>query len=411
MTEVSTQLSVGIVGSGTMGSAIALACINSGLQVCIVDASNEALAAASERIAALLKQQVSKGKIDAMESDRRLKLLTLSAEMDSLSSVDVVIEAVFESLDVKKTVFRQLDKICKPEVILATNTSTLSIDDIASATTRPDSVIGLHFFSPAYIMKLVEIVRGAKTSAQVVAQALDFSHRINKVGIVVGNCFGFVGNRMLYSYGRENQLLMLEGAAPEFIDSVLQEWGMAMGPNAVGDLSGLDVGYRVRRENPALGADPRYYRIADVLVEMGRLGQKTDKGIYLYENGSKNPIVDEAIEAIIEREAQTLGITRRRIGAEEVIKRCIYALIVEALRILEDGITGSADDIDRIWTNGYGFPRSRGGPLAFAGEIGFGAIYQFALEYDAGSEFPYWKPPALLQRLAQENLTLADCGY
>jgi 3-hydroxyacyl-CoA dehydrogenase len=271
-------------------------------------------------------------------------------------------------------------------------------------------VIGLHFFSPAHVMRLLEIVRGAKTSGDVVVTALDLARKLGKIGVVVGNCFGFVGNRMLYSYGRENQLLLLEGAAPEYIDRVLTDWGMAMGPNAVGDLAGLDVGYKVRRERRDLPDDPRFYRIADRLAELGRFGQKTGKGMYRYEQGSREPVPDPEVQALIRDEARRLGVPQRDISETEIIERCIYGLVTEGARILEDGISHRASDIDVVWINGYGFPRYRGGPLNFADTIGVKKVYWTIREFEKRFGPEYWTPPQLLRKLAEENGRFGDIG-
>jgi 3-hydroxyacyl-CoA dehydrogenase len=318
-----------------------------------------------------------------------------SRDFADLSEVDLVIEAVFENMAIKKDVFARLDRVCKQGAILATNTSTLDVDEIASATSRPQDVIGLHFFSPAHVMRLLEIVRGAMTSADVVATALNFARKLGKLGVVVGNCFGFVGNRMLYSYGRENQLLLLEGAAPEYIDRVLTDWGMAMGPNAVGDLAGLDVGYKIRRERKDLPDDPRFYRIADVLAELGRFGQKTGKP-------------DAEVQTLIRDEASRLGVPQRQIGETEIVERCIYGLVTEGARILEDGISHRASDIDAVWINGYGFPRHRGGPLYYADTVGVDEIYRKVCEFEKRFGALYWRPPELLRKLAQANGRFAD---
>jgi len=298
--------------------------------------------------------------------------------------------------------------VCKAGAILATNTSTLDVDEIAGATKRPQDVIGLHFFSPAHIMRLLEIVRGAATSAEVIATSLALAKRLRKIGVVVGNCFGFVGNRMLYSYGRENQFLLLEGAAPEQIDQAMFDWGMAMGPNAVGDLAGLDVGYKVRQERTDLPDDPRFYRIADLLVEQGRFGQKTGKGMYLYGDGSRNPKPDPEVQTLINNESEKLGITRRDIEPQEIIERCIYGLISEGARILEDGIAARSSDIDVIWTNGYGFPRHRGGPMHFADTVGLAAVYEKVCEFRDRFGAEFWEPPTLLKDLADKNQRFSD---
>jgi 3-hydroxyacyl-CoA dehydrogenase len=244
----------------------------------------------------------------------------------------------------------------------------------------------------------------------VVATALNLARTLGKIGVVVGNCFGFVGNRMLYSYGRENQLLLLEGAAPEYIDRVLTDWGMAMGPNAVGDLAGLDVGYKVRQERKDLPDDPRFYRIADMLAELGRYGQKTGKGMYRYEGGSRTPLPDPEVQALIRDEARRLGVAQRQISETEIIERCVYGLVTEGARILEDGISHRASDIDVVWINGYGFPRHRGGPLNFADTVGVKEVYRTVSEFEKRFGPEYWKPPELMRKLAEENGRFGDIG-
>jgi 3-hydroxyacyl-CoA dehydrogenase len=399
--------SVGVVGSGTMGAGIALACMNANLPVIMLDTNAEALACGRSTIENLLAAQVNKGRLSKDVSAARLELLTPSEDYDDFNDVDLAIEAVFETMAIKKTVFKSLDAHCKAGAILATNTSTLDLDRIANATGRPEDVVGLHFFSPAHIMRLLEIVRGQATSHELIVSALGFAKQISKTGVVVGNCFGFVGNRMLYGYAREAQLLLLEGAAPEYIDRVLQDWGMAMGPNAVGDLAGLDVGYKVRQERTDAPDDPRYFRIFDKLAEVGRYGQKTQKGIFLYQPGSRKPIPDPEVLAMIEAEAAVLGIQRRDVRPEEIIERCIFALIVEGCRILEDGIALKASDIDVIWTSGYGFPRYRGGPMMYADFVGLDRVYERVLQFAEMDSHGYWEPPALLAELVKTGTRLA----
>ena len=282
-----------------------------GLQVTLADTNGQALAAGMQRLRLTIEASVSKGRIDRASADAAIARVASGARIDDLAGADFVIEAVFENLSVKEDVFRTLGKYCKPGAILASNTSTLDIDAIALASGRAQDVVGMHFFSPANIMRLVEVVRGSATSQEVIATVLALTKRMGKLGVVVGNCFGFVGNRMLYAYGRENQLLMLEGATPTQIDSVMERFGMAMGPNAVGDLAGLDVGYRARRERKDLPDDPRYYRVADLLVEKGRLGQKTKAGAFDYVEGSRRPVRSTEVEVMIEAEAAQLGVARR----------------------------------------------------------------------------------------------------
>jgi 3-hydroxyacyl-CoA dehydrogenase len=306
---------------------------------------------------------------------------------------------------VKQEVFASLGRICRPDAILASKTSTLDMDAIAAASRRAADVVGMHFFSPANVMRLIEIVRGRETAQQVIATARDVSRRLGKIGVVVGNCFGFVGNRMLYAYGRENQLLMLEGATPAQIDAALELFGIAMGPNAVGDLAGLDVGYRVRRERKDLPDDPRYYRVADLLVEKGRLGQKTGLGAHLDADGSRRPVADTDVDALIAAEAERLHIKRRLIADVEIQDRCLFALINEGASILSDGIAESPDDIDAIWCNGYGFPRYRGGPMFYADTIGPAAVLAGIRRFAQAHGPRYWRPAPLLLELAERGLS------
>jgi 3-hydroxyacyl-CoA dehydrogenase len=390
--------SVAVIGAGTMGSGIAYNCLNAGCELILLDNNNQSLEYGRKTIRNLYKVGVDRGKISKIQMEDGLSRFRISQNYDELNDVDLVIEAVFENLSVKKEVFGKLDDVCKKSAILATNTSSLDVDEIASATKRPEDVIGLHFFSPAHIMRLLEIVRGAKTSNDVIVSSLALAKRLGKIGVVVGNCFGFVGNRMLYSYGRENQRLLLEGAPPEYIDRVLCDWGMAMGPNAVGDLAGLDVGYKVRQERSDLPNDPTFYRIADMLVEQKRYGQKTGKGIYNYEQGSRMPVADAQVQEMIRIEAKRLGIKQRKISEQEIIERCIYGLIVEGMRVLQDGIAIRASDIDVIWINGYGFPRYRGGPMHYANSVGTDKICDAISKFKKRPGLDYWNAATLLKK-------------
>jgi 3-hydroxyacyl-CoA dehydrogenase len=398
---------VGVIGAGTMGAGIATSCIASGLAVTLVDSQAGALESARRRIDDALEASVKKGRLTAEAGAGARKRLDFASEFTALGNADVVIEAVYESLQLKQDVFRALDSACRADTLLATNTSTLDVAAIASVTARPQDVIGMHFFSPANIMRLIEIVRAPQTSAASVERALAISRMIGKIGVVVGNCFGFVGNRMLYAYGRENQLMLLEGIAAERIDAVLEKFGMAMGPNAVGDLAGLDVGYRVRRERKDLPDDPRYYRVADLLVESGRLGQKSGRGMYRYAADSRARQVDPEVDDLIRAEAARLNIAPRELSDAAILERCIYALINEGAAILSEGIAASPLDIDVIWCNGYGFPRTRGGPMAYADTVGLAAVYdgikRLALEHGTR----YWSAAPLLAELATQNTTFA----
>ena len=398
---------VGVIGAGTMGAGIATSCTASGLDVTLVDSQSSALESGVRRIRDALGASVQKGRITAQASAAAQARVAVASDIAALGAADVVIEAVFENLPLKQAVFRELDAKCRAETLLATNTSTLDVAAIASATVRPQDVVGMHFFSPAHIMRLIEIVRAPKSSAASVARALALTQRIGKIGVVVGNGFGFVGNRMLYAYGRENQLMLLEGVAASRIDAVLEEFGMAMGPNAVGDLAGLDVGYRVRRERTDLPDDPRYFRVADLLVESGRLGQKSGRGMYRYETGSRVRHADPEVDLLIRAEAQRLNIVPREMSDAQIIERCIYALINEGAAILTDGIAASPLDIDVIWCNGYGFPRARGGPMAYADAIGLGVVSEgigrLAVEHGAR----YWSVAPLIAELAAQKSTFA----
>jgi 3-hydroxyacyl-CoA dehydrogenase len=397
-----------VLGAGTMGSGIAISLATSGLGVTLVDLKPEALSAGLTRVRTTIEGAVSKGRLSAVDGAAAIARVAGAGELAAARAADLVIEAVFESMTVKREVFQALDRICRPGTVLATNTSTLDIDAIAAATTRPQDVIGMHFFSPANIMRLVEIVRGRATSPAVIATVQAVCKRIGKLGIVVGNCFGFVGNRMLYAYGRENQLMLLEGAGPARIDAVLKGFGMAMGPNAVGDLAGIDVGYRVRRERKDLPDDPRYYRVADLLAEAGRYGQKTGKGMFRYESGSREPLPDPEVDRMIAAEAARLGVVQREVSEQEILERCLYALINEGARILAEGIAASAGDIDAIWCNGYGFPKERGGPMAYADSVGLATVLEATRRYQKRQGDRYWTPAPLLVELASRNATLGS---
>lgn len=399
---------IAVIGAGTMGAGIAYSCLVSGYDVFLLDNDEAGLQRGETTIKSLFDGGVARGKINAAAMAAGMSRLRTGTKMQALERADLIVEAVFENMAVKKDIFTQLDRVCQKGAILASNTSTLDIDQIAAATSRPQDVIGLHFFSPAHIMRLLEIVRGQETSNEVIATSLQFAKRLRKIGVVVGNCFGFVGNRMLYSYGRENQLLLLEGAAPEFIDKTLQDWGMAMGPNAVGDLAGLDVGYKARQERQDLPDDPRFYRVADMLAELGRFGQKTGKGMYLYAAGSRTPIPDPEVHALIRAEAERLGIERRDIEAEEIIDRCILGLVTEGARILEDGKVYRSGDIDVVWTNGYGFPKYRGGPMHYADTIGIDKVHEKVCEFRDRFGPEYWEPPAILESLAKGKGKFSD---
>jgi 3-hydroxyacyl-CoA dehydrogenase len=394
---------IAVLGAGTMGSGIATSCLSSGWDVTLIDLQSKALEAGIARVQSALDGAVKKGRLKAEQAQAARARLRSSSDLAAAANADFVIEAVFESMSVKQEVFGKLDAVCKPGAVLATNTSTLDVDAIAAATRRPEDVLGMHFFSPANIMRLVEVVQGKATSPATLATTLAVTKRIGKLGVVVGNCFGFVGNRMLYAYGRENQLMLLEGATPERVDRALEEWGMAMGPNAVGDLAGLDIGYRARRERKDLPDDPRFFRPADLLAEMGRYGQKTGRGFYLYDAETRARKPDPEVVELIRAEARRLDVAQRQISDTEIVERCIYALVNEGARILEEGIAASAADIDVIWVNGYGFPRTRGGPMFYADSVGLPAVLEAVRRYEREQSAKYWAPAPLLARFASEG--------
>jgi 3-hydroxyacyl-CoA dehydrogenase len=397
-----------VLGAGTMGAGIAVSLATGGIAVTLIDPKKEALDAGLGRVQATIAAAARKGRMSAGEASDASGRVSGAVGFEAAAGADLVIEAVFENLAVKKEVFARLGALARAGAVLATNTSTLDVDAIAAASARPADVVGMHFFSPANIMRLVEVVRGRDSSPEALATAFAVTKRIGKIGVPVGNCFGFVGNRMLYAYGREKELMLLEGAMPEAIDKALQEFGMAMGPNAVGDLAGLDIGFQARREWAGRPDDPRFYRISDKLAELGRFGQKAGRGFYRYDGpgGARTP--DPEVHELIRAEAERLGIKPRQVAASEIVNRCILALINEGARILEEGIAGSPGDIDVIWCNGYGFPRHRGGPMFHADTLGLAAVLDSirALAREQGER--YWTPAPLLVTLAGANKKFAD---
>jgi 3-hydroxyacyl-CoA dehydrogenase len=398
--------SVGILGAGTMGTGITIAFLSGGYPVTIVETSQEALDKGVGRIKDTLSANAKRGRITEAQAADRIAKLTPSLVMEDLGTADLIIEAVFENMALKKEVFQKLDKIAKPGAIIATNTSTLDVDQIAAVTKRPQDVVGLHFFSPANIMRLLEIVRAKKTGNDVMATSMVIAKRIGKVGVQAGVCDGFVGNRMLASYGGEVQAMLLEGAMPQEVDGALEAWGMAMGPLAVSDLAGLDVGYRIRKERKLTGEAAQHARVADKIVEMGRLGQKTGAGYYKYDASRKRQ-VDPEIEALIRAEAEALQIRQRHIPSEEIVERCLLRLANEGAKILEEGIALRASDIDIMYLNGYGFPAWRGGPMWQADHMGLGKVAERIRAYEAryGQR---WQLAPLIAKLAKEGGSFAD---
>ena len=407
-TPVKEIETVGVIGCGTMGGGIAMNFANAGIPVRVLESEPEALQRGLEIVGQNYARTVSRGRLSQAEMDKRMALIEGIGDYGGLAEVDMVVEAVFEEMDVKKEVFAALDRACKPGAILATNTSTLDVDEIASATARPESVIGTHFFSPANVMRLMENVRGAKSSKETIATTMAISKTIGKVGVLVGVCDGFVGNRMLHQYMREANFLIEEGALPHQVDKVLYDFGMPMGPFAMGDLAGLDVSWRIRKGKAATRPNHlRYSSLADRVCEMGRFGQKTKAGWYLYEEGSRAPIPDPEIEKLIIEASKELGIERREIGEQEILERCFYPLVNEGAKILEEGLALRASDIDTIWIHGYGFPRYRGGPMFWADTVGLGTIHEAMQRFHA-EQGEVMTPAPLLARLAAEGKRFAD---
>jgi len=399
--------SVGIVGGGTMGGGIAMVFANAGIPVLLKETDQAALDSGLTNIRKNYANSVKRGRFTQEFVDERLTLINATLDYHEFASADLVVEAVFEGMALKKEVFTHLDRVCKPNAILATNTSSLDIDEIASFTSRPQSVIGLHFFSPANVMRLMEIVRGAATGNEVIATCMQLSKKLGKVGVLVGNCMGFVGNRMFGPYRREAQFLVEEGASVTDVDDALYDFGMAMGPLATGDLAGLDVGWRIRKENRHLQKPGvRQAFIEDRLCELGRFGQKTGAGWYKYDENRK-PSPDPQVSSLIRQWTSEAHIPQRQISAEEIVDRCIYTLVNEGARILEEGIALRAVDIDIIYLNGYGFPAYRGGPMWYADTIGLKRVYDRICEFQRrlGN---CWEPAPLLQRLAEQGKTFAE---
>jgi 3-hydroxyacyl-CoA dehydrogenase len=398
---------VAVIGSGTMGGGIAMVFANAGIPVLLKDVDEAALNQGMTKIRKNYAGSVQRGRFTQAFVDERLQLIKPVLNYDEFSGVDMVVEAVFEGMALKKTVFADLDGACRPGAILATNTSTLNIDEIAAATSRPEAVIGTHFFSPANVMRLLEVVRGKQSSKEVIATCMQLSKKLGKIGVLVGNCRGFVGNRMFGPYRREAQFLIEEGAEIEAVDQALVEFGSAMGPLAVGDLAGLDVGWRIRKEYRHLEKPGIRQPFAeDRLCEMGRYGQKTGMGWYRYDE-NRRPSVDPEATALVRKWSAEAGIQQRKIAADEIVDRCIYALVNEGARILEEGYALRAVDIDIIYLNGYGFPAYRGGPMWHADAVGLQKVHQRICEFHQ-QHGELWMPAPLLQRLADAGKTFAE---
>jgi 3-hydroxyacyl-CoA dehydrogenase len=386
-----------VIGAGTMGGGIAMCFANAGIPVTVVEAAPEALMRGLDTVAKNYRTSVSRGSFTTAEMDRRMGLFNGVTDIEAVSDADIVIEAVFEEMPIKKQVFGNLDRLAKPDAVLASNTSYLDVNEIGASTKRPQSVLGMHFFSPANVMRLLEVVRGKATAPDVLATALAVGRRLGKMPVVVGVCHGFVGNRMLRARSIEAERLLLEGALPHEVDGAIGEFGFPMGPFAMSDLAGLDVSWRMRKAQGVRA------EIADSLCEAGRFGQKTGKGFYLYEAGSRSPRPDPKVEALIVGASARLGVKRRSIGREEIIERLIYPMINEGARILEEGIALHSGDIDVIWIHGYGFPIWRGGPMHYADTVGLSRIRDRLARLARESGDARHEPSALLNRLANEN--------
>jgi len=397
-----------VLGCGTMGTGIAMCFANAGIPVIVTESEQGMLDRGMKMIRKNYASTVSKGRMTEEEAEARLALIEPTLEFERVSAADVVIEAVFEEMELKKKIFTRLDGLCKADAILATNTSSLDVNTIAAVTGRPEQVVGTHFFSPANVMRLVEIVRGDHTSPEVLATTLTLSKQLGKVGVVVGVCDSFAANRMLYPYSRQAQFLIEEGAFPEQVDKVIYDFGFPMGPFALSDLAGIDVGWRVRQHRePSRPKHLRYSEIADRLYEMGRYGQKTRKGWYNYEEGSRIPMPDPEVVDLVVRTSRELKIDRREILDEEILQRCIYPLINEGARILEEGIVQRASDLDIVWLYGFGFPRYRGGPMFYADSVGLRHVYEVMQGFCEIHE-DWLEPAPLLERLAREDKTFAE---
>jgi 3-hydroxyacyl-CoA dehydrogenase len=397
-----------VIGAGTMGGGIAMCFANAGIPIQIVETAQAALDRGLDVIRKNYAATVAKGRLPQAAMDERIGLIRGALDMAVVREADIVIEAVFEEMDIKKDVFRVLDLLCKPGAILATNTSTLDVDAIAAVTKRPADVIGTHFFSPANVMRLLEVVRGKATAKDVIATTMKLGRTLGKVPVLVGVCDGFVGNRMLYRYFRQAEFLVEEGALPQQVDKVMTDFGLPMGLFAMSDLAGNDVTWRIRKRQAAeLPSSVRVSRIIDQLCERGRFGQKTGAGWYRYEKGGRTPVADPEVEAIIKAESARLGITRREIGDEEIRKRCLYALVNEGAKILEEGIALRPGDIDIIYIYGYGFPAWRGGPMFYADQIGLKSVYDDICRF-AKRDAEAWTPAPLLKRLVEQGKSFAS---
>jgi len=400
---------VAIIGAGTMGGGIAMNFLNAGIPVVMIEMKQEALDKGTGVMRKNYEAQVKKGKLKQDKLDERMGLLSTTLKYDDLKDADLVIEAVFEDMGVKEQVFKTLDEVMKPGAILASNTSTLDLDKIASFTKRPEDVIGMHFFSPANVMKLLEVVRGKKTAKDVLATVMQLGKKIKKTTVVSGVTDGFIGNRMIEQYSRQAGFLLEEGATPQQVDKAMEKFGMAMGPFRMGDLAGNDVGWYIRKRRYVEKPDIRYSKTADLLCELGRFGQKTGAGWYDYVSGKRDAIPSKVVTDMIEKHRADLGITPRKISDEEIVQRLVYALVNEGAKIVDEGIAMRASDIDMVYLTGYGFPLFRGGPMNYADQQGLFNVVQSMKRFSANphDDQKFWQPAPLLAKLAAEGKTFS----
>ncbi|MFS2034193.1 3-hydroxyacyl-CoA dehydrogenase NAD-binding domain-containing protein [Polaromonas sp. CT11-55] len=399
--------SVAVIGAGTMGGGIAMNFLNAGVPVKILEMKQEALDKGLGIIRKNYEAQVKKGKLKQDKYEQRMSLLSTTLSYDDLKDADMVIEAVFEDMGVKEKVFKELDRVMKPGAILASNTSTLDVNQIAAFTKRPQDVVGMHFFSPANVMKLLEVVRGAKTGKDVLATVMAVGKKIKKTAVVSGVCDGFIGNRMIEQYGRQGGFLLDEGCTPEQVDKAIEKFGFAMGPFRMGDLAGNDIGWAIRKRRYTEKPDMKYSKTADLLCEKGRFGQKTGAGWYDYVPGKRDAIPNAEVVKMIEDHRKSLGITPRKISDEEIVQRLVFSLVNEAAHILEEGIASKASDIDMVYIMGYGFPVYRGGPMLYADQLGLFNVVQSMNRFAQNplDDAKFWKPAPLLAKLAAEGKT------
>ncbi len=407
-TPVRAIKTAAVIGAGTMGGGITMSLVNAGIPVTMIEMKQDALDGGLATIKKNYASTVSKGRLKQEEMDKRVALITPSLSMDGVKDADIVIEAVFERMDVKQDIFKKLDALAKPGAILASNTSTLDVNAIAEVTKRPQDVIGTHFFSPANVMRLLEVVRGAKTAKDVLATTMKLGKTIKKLPVVSGVCDGFIGNRMIEKYGQQSLFLLDEGCSPAQVDAAAQKWGMAMGPLTMGDMAGLDIGWEIRKRRAQERPNMVYSKIGDRICEQGRYGQKTGKGWYLYEAGNRKPIPDPAVDKIIEDYRKEIGVKPRQISDEEIVERLIYALVNEAANILEEGIALRASDIDMVYLTGYGFPAYRGGPMFYASTVGLPKVVEAIKRFQKGYKGGEWKLAPLLERLAKDGRSFTD---